>query len=1280
MTLCVTAPEYATFLTGAVGKNLRFYCDTALFRMSYSWSETWRAYCLATLVLHTIQSHLNRATRPEEGAVQNLRHSAIRTILLALVVLGLSFDLSLPLPAWGVLYDIVYVRAPRYGDTTNTRWPEVKDPILMEPGADLMLLHPDGSEEVLVPGGNGAVVDPYVSFDGKWVYYAKFHDMTNLNGQRRNAPRAGSDIFKINLETREIVQLTFQEWTPNTGIANWSNELLSADPPGTFYLGYGIFNLGPCPLPNGKVIFTSSRNSFEPNKSFTFPNLQLFVMDDDGKNVELTGHMNLGSALHPTILTDGRVMFSSYEAQGLRDRRLWGLWAIWPDGRNWEPLMSAMTAPSAFHFQTELSNREIAVVEYYNQNNNGFGTLLSFLPSAPANTPPFGSPVASDPSNPSVRRGIWFFDPSHPSHLKPRYKKYPFSPPGLQSLSGFTHGEDNASSRDVNGGWAGKVTHPSGAPGNDVLLVWSPGPANDLNRPTNQPRYDGGLYLISGGNPIDDHTLLVPIKNDLNYNEMQPRAVVPYKDIYGINEPADLPWLPNDGSLHPTELPAGTPFGIVGTSTFYRRDTTPGKGKANFDGLDPFNTSQNGASTNWGSQGADAGKYTNSDIYAVRILSMEPTSHLSYGPAPGRSYTNHANERLRILGEIPLRKYDGQGNPILDSDNNPDTSFQAKIPADVPFTFQTIDKDGLALNISQTWHQVRPGEVRNNCGGCHAHSQVGMDFSTTEAAQPGYQIPDLTLATPLLSKDLNSGDTTVTTQNVGAVDVEYYQDIKPILQRSCVQCHSINGPAEAGLVLDDEAVVNGYENTYNRLARDSDANYGIPPVISNGKWRQTNASRYIRRFQSRRSLLAWKIFGRRLDGWTNADHPTESVPGDPSTLPPGASANDADIDFTGTIMPPPGSNVPPLTEDEKILFARWIDLGAPISSPSASRAAYGWHADDLRPTLTVSFSDPPLSPTPWTIRIGAFDYYSGLDINSLSVTATIPINGQAFGTQLASLFTETDSVWSLTVNPENPQPDQGMLLVSVQDKRGNITEVEKHFGQATNNDPPPDPDDTDGDGIIDPNDNCPTITNPDQADVNNDGHGDVCVAITARIAADAVLGFGIIIGDRVKIESGVVIGDGTSIAERALIKKDALVGRGVSVGSRSRVFQNTSLGDNALLGAQVVIGKNVTMGNSFVAGDKSRVNQDAILGNNITLGERVVIGRLSQLADQIVFGDRSKTSLRVQVGSDTSIGTKTTLGNNAQVGSTVVMGNSVKVKANTVVPDGAVIPDGTVVP
>src|SRR4051812_1079107 len=47
-------------------------------------------------------------------------------------------------------FDIVYVRAPRKAADGRSRWAEVGDPRTMEPGADLVLLHPDGSEEVLV--------------------------------------------------------------------------------------------------------------------------------------------------------------------------------------------------------------------------------------------------------------------------------------------------------------------------------------------------------------------------------------------------------------------------------------------------------------------------------------------------------------------------------------------------------------------------------------------------------------------------------------------------------------------------------------------------------------------------------------------------------------------------------------------------------------------------------------------------------------------------------------------------------------------------------------------------------------------------------------------------------------------------------------------------------------------------------------------------------------------------------------------------------------------------
>jgi hypothetical protein len=59
-------------------------------------------------------------------------------------------------------YPIVYVRVLRkgYGRAAdskfkNTVWAQAGVPLVMDPGADLMLLQPDGREEVLVAGGKG---------------------------------------------------------------------------------------------------------------------------------------------------------------------------------------------------------------------------------------------------------------------------------------------------------------------------------------------------------------------------------------------------------------------------------------------------------------------------------------------------------------------------------------------------------------------------------------------------------------------------------------------------------------------------------------------------------------------------------------------------------------------------------------------------------------------------------------------------------------------------------------------------------------------------------------------------------------------------------------------------------------------------------------------------------------------------------------------------------------------------------------------------------------------
>jgi hypothetical protein len=934
-------------------------------------------------------------------------------------------------------YDIVYVRARRAGDEKHKRfYTDFSQPVTMEPGADLMLLKPDGGEEVLAAGGDGSIADPMVSFDGQWVYFSRLYDLRKAN--QWSPPAAGADLFKIHVPTRKIVRLTNQVFSRNAGVDK---------PP-----SYGVFNMGACPLPGGRIVFTSNREGFRPSKGYPAIALQLFVMDDRDESIgekdvaprglEKIGHLNIAGALHPVVLKDGRILFSTLESQGIRSEISWGIWTIHPDGTNWAPFISAFDpggASNGFHFQTQLSDGGVVVEEYYNQNNSGFGAYIR----VPVDFPRFGPGYMRDPRNAPWRFG-------RHDNGKGKYYRMPFMPEGSISLTPFAlNGEGEADKSilgDKGSPRVGKVTHPSGAPDNHLLTVYSPGPVN--HQYTFLPQLDGGIYLLRDGKAVEQPGDLRLIKNDPSYNESWPRALVPYERIYGVKEPKTIAPIANRD---------GVPFGFVGSSSLYKRESYPdgvvpeGKvtstyagGKDPWKSLEPFTSHGNGISLNWHNQGADAGLYENDEIHALRILVMEPTSDRQ----GGRRFANHANERLRVLGEIPVRKFEN-GKQLLDPDGNPDTSFLAKIPADTAFTFQTLDKNGLVLNSSQTWHQVRPGETRNDCGGCHAHSQKPTLFAETAAAKPGYELWDLIEKTPILTTKARDesmrawdvADETGLRFEKGVVDVEYRRDIRPILERSCAACHTKKAEKPAGnLVLDadDESVKvenrGSLPGTYARLAEDERAKFGHKPA-GYDSWGYPNASRYVRKLQSRRSLLVWKIFGKRLDGFSNDDHPSEPEPGAGTLAQAGKPVDLAknrsryDLDFLGSEMPPKKAvdegKVRPLTDEDRRTIARWIDLGCPIDLDG------GWWQDDNRPVVSITAAGD-------RVLLGLLDYGSGLDAESLRVTADVEIDGAPAGENLASRFKPLSAGVS-----EMKLAKAARLTVLVKDRQGNATRLER---------------------------------------------------------------------------------------------------------------------------------------------------------------------------------------------------------------------------------------------
>jgi hypothetical protein len=440
-------------------------------------------------------------------------------------------------------------------------------------------------------------------------------------------------------------------------------------------------------------------------------------------------------------------------------------------------------------------------------------------------------------------------------------------------------------------------------------MAYSPGSVNRLPRPSADAPHSG-IYLAPSG-VIAAPSALVKVVDDPGANELWPRAVVPYTAIYGVDAPSALPFLPNDGAVHPA-LPAGTASGLVGTSSVFagHRESAPGDSPAvrnylasgiTMDGLEPFNIPGDNVNQNWETQGADTRVFGDNDIAAVRILAMEPNQ------GTVRGWKNKIDERLRILGDVPV---------------HPDGSFLAKVPADLPFTFQLIDKDGLMLSMAQTWHQVRPGEMRADCGGCHAHSTQPLDFAQSIAATSSPV--DLTLQP--------------------AHDVEFRRDINPILMAKCASCHTgTNAPG--GLALTSDPAQN-----WKRLADGQNEN--LPAVGYPNAWSRLNASKFVRTLNSSRSLLTWVLYGRRMDGWTN-----DRWPGPPRAgLTPDIWARYmSDLDFVpGTV-----DHKRLVTDEERRLVVSWIDLAMPIDD---GKGEYFKTANRLG-SSTPSTSNPPRPPS-----------------------------------------------------------------------------------------------------------------------------------------------------------------------------------------------------------------------------------------------------------------------------------------------------------------------------
>jgi hypothetical protein len=144
------------------------------------------------------------------------------------------------------------------------------------------------------PGATGLVRDPEVSYDGKKIIFSM-----------RKSVKDNYHIYEIHSDGTGLKQLTAAK---------------------------NVFDIDPVYLPDGSIIFTSSR---EPKYCMCNRHIMgnMFKMEADGANIHQIGKSTLFEG-HSAVLYDGRIIYDRWEYVDRNFGDAQGLWVVNPDGTN----------------------------------------------------------------------------------------------------------------------------------------------------------------------------------------------------------------------------------------------------------------------------------------------------------------------------------------------------------------------------------------------------------------------------------------------------------------------------------------------------------------------------------------------------------------------------------------------------------------------------------------------------------------------------------------------------------------------------------------------------------------------------------------------------------------------------------------------------------------------------------------------------------------------------------------------------------------------------------
>jgi len=887
------------------------------------------------------------------------------------------------------------------------------------PGNELWILLPNGQSKKLFPLAAhtsiidtspspltyGSVVEPNISEDGKTVYFSYFHDANlevNCNEGGYCLSRKGADLYSIKLEpllnnfnldpaTLAAQRLTTRQ-NDSSGyqqIANRDkkamNQVLSAT---TGPNQWGNVHMHPIEIrtveglkllyvSDEKRMRSSNRKASIGDAAHNF-NLMIADLNSDGtiSNSQQFQYYTTTSALSPSPLRNGFAF--SYQAS-TEDPRNWQIQGLDSVGK-WYPIIGYGSNPELIHLSSFCVKTKgpapgdyLVADRYYNQNNEGFGSLWAVdLSKAGQNT--YGA----------------------------NYLYYAASPAQVGSYPLTS----NAISTDIPskyivaaGAYRGKFTTPRCGKADEIFFGYSPTTSNGKHTQYNPltsecqrnvyRSFIGFRPNLNAFDPIEsvnvssESGIRIVVRDSSRQNNLiWPTPVISWQE-----RTSDEQQQFSETARNPSNnISAGMPYAEVGTSALDNTDRLPfdcSTGYSFQQGTVPFspNATLAGLESDRDEliNNTDGLTYVNNrnnfcesiinkDLVlgvSINITSNKPSLSSDYSPGfntDGEGQTGYKKEASKLLG-------------IYSIQGQTDTSFKAIIPANIPFDLQLISKRyGMKLTDVRSWHALKPGESRTDCGGCHNHKPgAGIQFSGTHADT--HSALNLVSGTPYVEYDstctpfmAQSSDPTITLP-------EWRVDIYPKFDQYCGSCHNSNTPtphaqaiqAQKALKYTDEISARG-ELIGKRFAASFLGAMGSPAW-----W----AARNERTDGRDNNLTKYKPY---WDGGPNNGYPQNpSNPNDYYGL--------LNYGFRHTSHPNlcDGSNLDAARWVRK--FGQWIDYHMPRDNPGALGLKF--KDDHYHPTVDGALSDST-SCAPEELKVGFWDD-SGLikrieiQVNTVSV-------------------------------------------------------------------------------------------------------------------------------------------------------------------------------------------------------------------------------------------------------------------------------------------------------